>query len=281
MKHPRSFGLPEYIILGSLGIIITSILLFYAIDVRNLWGMRDTLFGANTAPFYFTYRPFFFHHYGRNTGIAEIVQWTLLSITTAICFFQAGKFQLKDTVLSRFFLLFGISMLWMLVEDAGDIRQTLMSYVQALAGENDQGLFGTLFEGIYFAAVATLPLWALYQARHTLRIVPRALGYLSLGLVFRYIAGGLSFVGTAFDLLIDQNLYTRWGDQLMNLSYRLGDADLQPLWESWNLVYWDYPIGFFLLDSLIEENIEIIGNALFLAGVIYLIRTFPRSKHVI
>ncbi len=279
MNHPfRRISTPEYIIIATSSVIFLSLTLFYLIDLRNFLGLRDILWNANPAPYYFTYRPFFFHHYGKNAGIAEILQWTLLAVTAGISFYQAGKYHLKDKVLNRFFLLFAISITWMLVEDAGDVRQTIMSYVQAAAGENDQGLFGTLFEGVYFVAIAVLPLFALYKARYSLRKIPRALGYLSIGLALRYLAGGLSFIGTAFDLLIDQNLYTQWGQQLILLSYRIGDSALQPLWESWNLVNWNYPIGFFLLDSLIEENIELLGNAFFLAGIMYLLKIVQRKN---
>jgi len=261
-------ALPEYIILSAVLFVLTSFILFYLIDLRNLWGIRDWLFDLERVYFYFTYTPFFFQHYGRNSGFAEIAQWGLLATAISIAFWLAGAAKHSRPQLARLGFLLGIGFVLMLVEDAGNLRHTLMSYVQLAAGEPDQGTLGTIFEAVYFAILGGIPLYALVRHGRALRTYGKAFGYMIMGFVLYAIAAGLSFAGTAFQMLLDRDLYTILGDALVKLSFRLGDADLPNLWEHWNQGNWLFQVGFFLMDSLIEENLELLAGAFLVAALL-------------
>ncbi len=264
----KGFKTPEYVILGSVVFVATSFLLFYLIDLRNLWGIRDWMFSLERVYFYFTYTPFFFQHYGRNSGFAEIAQWGLLASAISLAFLLAGSVKSRSVHLSSLCFLLGIGFVLMLVEDAGNLRHTLMSYVQLAAGEPDQGVVGTLFEGIYFAVLGGIPLYAFIRYGRSLREYGRAFMYMIIGFVLYASAAGLSFAGTAFQMLLDRDLYTIMGDIMISLSLRLGDEALPALWESWNSGNWLYQVGFFLMDSLIEENLEILAGAFLVAALL-------------
>lgn len=260
--------IPEVIIIGS-GVFVTiSFVSFYLIDLRNTWGLREWLFSVERVYFYFTYTPFFFQHYGRNSGFVEVAQWALLGSAIIFTALLAGRFYEQQKALSRFFILMTVAFTLILIEDAGDVRHMMMSYVQLAAGEPDQGVVGTLFEGLYFAILGGIPLYALIRYGRALQTFGKAWWYIIAGFAAHAIAVSLSFIGTAFQMLLERDVYTILGEQLVTFSYRLGTADLPEIWEAWNAENWILPIGFFLLDSLIEENIELIGNAFLLAGLI-------------
>lgn len=274
MWYQNPSFLSKGLIIISLIIVTLSLGAFLTIDVLNVAGTRDFLINIDHRPFFFPYQPFTFYHFGRSNGIAEIIQWSILALGIGISFFQAGKWSEKETSRSQFFLIFGLTFLIMLLEDAGDIRHTLMSYVQVVANEPDQGIFGTIFEALYFVGIGFLPAWALFQYRSLLRRIPRAFTYLIIGVFLRYLAGSLSLIGTAFDMFLEHNLYTLWGKQMVQLSYSLGGTELQILWtDTWS----EDHIAFSLLDSLIEENIEIIAYACMVAGIMYFLNKKPTT----
>jgi len=273
----KNWGWSEVIIIFALAYVLLSFVLFYFIDLRNAFGLRDWLFSVDGAYFYFSYTPFFFQHYGRNSGFAELVQWTFMGGSMFLSAFIAGYYYTKKREVMMFFGLFSFALVLMLMEDAGDVRHTLMSYIQLAADEPDQGVFGTIFEGLYFAVLGGVPLYALIRYGKSIKKYTKVYWYIVAGFVAHAIAASLSFVGTAFQMLLEKDIYTIMGESLISLSYRLGDAALPEIWEAWNASSWMYQIGFFLMDSLVEENIEIIGNAFFLAGIIYFINSVLRK----
>jgi hypothetical protein len=283
-RELRPLGLPEYVLFGSLLVVLGSFLLFYAIDLKNVFGLRDWLHSGLQPYFYFTYFPFFFQHWGRNSGFAELIQWSLLGGSLLLSAFVAGRYYLQDKTRFTFFALMALALLLMLLEDAGNIRHTLMSYVQVFADEPDQGIIGTLFEAGYFLLLGGLPLYALVRYGRVLVVHAKAFTYLVAGFGLYFLAGSLSFIGTAFSGLLDRDLYTLAGERFSACALRWGDAELAVLWEAWNTENPIYPIGFFLMDSLVEENIEILGAAAFLAAMLAftalaLRGSLPRSSH--
>ena len=266
-RKKKKWQYPEYILLSVILLAILSLLIFYFVDLRNLWGLRDALINTKPDYFFFTYRPFFFQHWGRNSGFVELIQWSILGASALLAAFLSGRELLKNKKLSIFWLLLGISFILMLIEDAGDIRHTLMSYVQAITNEPDQGIFGTLFEFLYFAVLGGLPLFALVRYWSELKGFNRVKKYLVIGFIFYALASGLSFIGTAFEGMMDKNIYDIFGERFHNFCLQLGDAELPSFWQDCNERSSNFQIGFFLLDSLIEENLELIGAGAILAGI--------------
>jgi len=270
-KHTfQNLGLPEYIMIFASTYVALAYLLFYAIDLRNIFGIRDWLFTVEGVYFYFTYTPFFFQHYGRNSGFAELVQWGFLGASMFLAAWYAGRAYIQNKNISKFLMILSIAFVLMLIEDAGDVRHTLMSYVQLAFDEPDQGIFGTAFEALYFAGLASVPIYALIRYGTELRTYNKAFWYIIYGFIAHALAASLSFIGTAFQMLLERDVYTIMGDMFVSFSFKIGDEALPMLWESWNAQNWLYQIGFYLMDSLVEENIEIIGNAAFLAGILTL-----------
>lgn len=269
--------LAEVVFLSAIGAVILSFVLYYLIDLRNVFGIRDWLFALDSSYFYFTYTPFFFQHYGRNSGIAELIQFGLLGSAIFFAAYTAGLLYATKRTVSKFCMVLAIALLLFVFEDAGNIRHTLMSYVQVAAGEPDQGVVGTLFELIYFSILASVPLYGLWRYGSSITQYTKAFVYIVIGFLAYALAAGLSFIGSAFQMLLDRDVYTLLGEYFVAISLRLGDEDLPVLWQQWNEHNWLYQIEFFLLDSLIEENIEIIATAALLAGFITLYQSTVKN----
>jgi hypothetical protein len=275
-------NLANLVLLGTSAYIFLSFLVFYLVDLRNAFGLRDILLDTSGVYFYFTYVPFFFQHYGRDGGFAEVAQWILLAGTIILAAFYAGKFSGVQKLVSRFWMVMALGFTLMLLEDAGEIRHLFMSYVQWMAGEPDQGLYGTLFEGICFLILGGLPIYALWKYGHSIRKHGKVFIYMLLGIIAHAVAASLSFVGTAFQMTIDTDVYSLMGEKFKQGSLYLGTSDLPEIWDAWDANNWLYQVDFYLMDSFVEENIELLGNAFFLAAAVsvygmYNKRQIPQS----
>ncbi len=259
----RFFRISRLVVTLTLTLVILSYLAFYFIDLRNIFGLRDFLFSTEGSYFFFTYRPFFFQHWGRDGGIAEVFQWFFLGSSGLIAMFSATKMHNKNRGLFMFWLLMSIAFILMLIEDAGNIRHLTMSYVQWIFNEPDQGVMGTLAEFLVFSVIGGIPLYALIRYWNDIKSFAKTKTYLLLGFFFYGLAVSFSFLGTAFEGILPVNLYAFLGKFFYDFSLSLGDQNLEKIWSESS-----FNIEFFLMDSLFEENIELLGSGILLAACI-------------
>ena len=272
LKEKRSkitYYLPEFILGSAIFSILISLVVIYLVDLHNFLELRDFLFSVNPAYLFFEHRPFAFYHWYRNGGIAELLQWGALGGAAFISAFLAGKLQGKDKKAYLFWLIIGIALVFMLIEDAGDPRHTIRSYVQVVFSEAVQGTMGTITELIYFSILAMIPTYAILRYGKILLESLRSFVYILLGFISYAVATILSFLGDGIDL------YHNLGAEFRHWLVSKGDDSVAQQWQAWEAEEgWNF-IDYFLMDSLIEEAIELIGAAAFLAGAIaYLIFYF-------
>jgi hypothetical protein len=151
---------------------------------------------------------------------------------------------------AAFFLLFGIGLALMMVEDAGDIRHMLRSYVHAGFGSRVLGIqTGLIVEVPYFLALAAVPLYALVRYGRYVWRFPSSRRYMVAGYGLYAVAGGAS----GFRILGD--LYVRVGrfidERLFAGRFAVPQGQSQ-----------EYA-HFYLVDGPIEESIESLAAACF------------------
>jgi hypothetical protein len=151
MKNKKKLIMADKIFIFAISLVLFSFLAFLLVDLHNIFSLRDVLFNTKPYYFYFTYYPFFFQHWGRNSGIAEVFQFIFLGGAIMISAFIAGTRIKASKRQFNFWLLLAISLTLMLLEDAGNLRHTFMSYVQAIFVEPEQSWAGSSFELLYFA----------------------------------------------------------------------------------------------------------------------------------
>lgn len=266
----KNIKLSDKIFIFGLSLVLFSFLAFLLVDLHNIFGLRDVLFNTKGYYFYFTYYPFFFQHWGRNSGIAEVFQFVFLGGAIMTSAFIAGSRLNISKRQYKFWLLLAISFTLMLLEDAGNLRHTFMSYVQAIFVEPEQSWGGSSFELLYFGILGGLPLYTLIRYGGFLKRYKKTRIYLIIGYIFYFLAGSLSFAGTAFSKVFEKNFYSQAGHHFYNFALKIGDKELTEIWTNWQANS-SFPINFYLMDSLVEENLEIIGaSALFAAVVSFL-----------
>lgn len=267
-------NLPEYFFGLGIFLVFLSMAGFYLIDLRNIFGLREILFNLRQDYFFFLYTPFFFQHWARNGGIIEIIQFIILGACALMSAFVAGIIKsnnYSDSLkkVGKFWLIMSVVFILFLIEDAGDVRHTFLSYVQAIFDEPDQGIMGTLAELLYFAFLGGIPFFALIYYWKNLKFFLKAKIYLLIGFVFYAFSALISFVGTAFEGLLEKNLYDLAGEKFYQFSLKIGDACLSEKWQAWDEGGHFYlTIKFMLMDSLIEENIELVAVFGLLASIL-------------
>lgn len=192
-----------------------------------------------------------------NDRPVEWTQWLLLPAAILLAgYTSACAVSHREPRIARFLLLFGAGMGLMLFEDTGDARHQLRRWAENFI--DPEGLFGlrlsTLIDIPYFALIAALPVYALVRYGPDIWRSVTARFYLCVGFGFYAMAGagsGLSAVG---------DLYTRIGAGLDALlfggRFPVDDDYTQPV------------AHFMFVDSVIEESIETIAAAAFLATVL-------------
>jgi len=183
-------------------------------------------------------------------GAAEVMQWLMLGLAAALAFFASGWLRgIRANVrLERFWLIMGMALLLMLMEDAGNVRQAVSIYAGMLLG----GAAGSAGEYLVFALIALVPglavLWywrLVWQLRRT-RIL----------LLGGFVAYGAAGIGSA----LRRAWYEPAGWWVHEWIFAGRIAELPG-------VHYGFTHGFWLMDFLVEETMELIGATLMAAAV--------------
>jgi len=252
--HPHVyFGL----IVGFLGLSWLAVVL---LDFLNVGGAGEwflfsgsVLILDNSQTLYGTPAPFF-HVWFQNGSVIEWLQWTCLATVGVMGTWLGSDLRESEYDTARFFwLLLGIGALLMLIEDAGDPRHAMIGFVSLLYPVLPGGFpIETFFElFIYFPLLAALPLYALFRYYRVVK---------QIALVAPYLWVGFAFYGTAAVFSASSGIgdwYLVAGDAMMFLvSDHLVAAET------------GMRVNFYLMDSLVEESIELVGAAGLLSATV-------------
>lgn len=246
--------LPELILGLALLSVVISLALFYVIDLRNVFGLGSLV------------NRHFFQHWWRDGGPTEWLQWGLLASAALVAAFSAGRVFGHDKCVCAFWAIMALALVLMLIEDAGNPRHRIREYVRFAFKEEGAGLglMVTASQLLYFAVLASVPIYALVRHGHVLKRLLRVKVYVLIGFASYALSASLSFAGDAFSALLDRSFYSFSGEFLYRLSLRLGDDGLEQAWGGHGHEY----IPFRLMDGMVEESIELIGAASFLAATV-------------
>ena len=218
-------------------------------DMFNVWGW-GAWFTFEASPHMFEENNAFFYAWFDDRSPIEWMQWLCLGSFSILSAYHAGRLQrTSDRVLFVFWALMAVGGMLLVLEDAGSPRHRvleLLAIVPFLRAY--EGAVVVIFElFIYFPALAVLPVYAFYRSYHRIRQMPTIHRYLIIGFGFYAVAAffsassGIGFwyntVGTAWlDLMFSEHLL---------------DPD----------VYRQPELGFWLMDTLVEESLELVGAA--------------------
>ncbi len=269
-----AFQLSYYHVLGTgIGILLFSYLAIYLVDIRNSLGLRSTVQNQLV--------PVLWHYLFKERGPIELVQWLFLGAFATTCgylYHRLRKMGKSDK--ARFWLLFAIAGVLMLIEDALNPRHFIL---RDLLLHQINWTTLNLLETAYFGAIAAIPAFAVIKyGRKTLENRTTAI----------LVAGGFLFYGTAVfisgpadltdinqqigDTLYEATISMGGGEELRAL-YEQGDQNIERLEEERGVGMMD--VRYMLKDFLVEESLELLGATFLLASAVsYLQFTYRKRQ---
>lgn len=192
-----------------------------------------------------------------NDHPVEWTQWFLLAFSVFVAgFLSAVIYARKQIPSAKFFLLFGIGLGLMLIEEAGDIRHTISPWVRSFLGDEIAGLsYRVVSEVPYFALLASVPAYAVLRyGIFVWREYLQARWLFLSGIALYAVAA----VSSALRHLND--FYIRVG-----------------AWVDTRFFAGRFPVPddmtqerahFFVVDGVIEESVELLAITMILAGLL-------------
>ncbi len=232
---------PGTLILAVLGWLVLAWTVFIAVDI-----LRVVDLGMNS--------PMWRHLF--NNRPIEWTQWLILACAVVAAAYLAGRLHSEThAMVSRFFLLLAIGLGLMLIEEAGDIRHAISGYVYRLFGSEVFGLHYRVVSDVpYFAALAAVPLYAvLGYGRYVWESV-KIRFYLVSGVGLYALAAMSSGFRTLGDLYIGLGAFV--DGALFANRFPVPEGMTQTR------------AHFFLVDSVLEESVELLAAAMMLAAIL-------------
>ena len=252
-------ALPFTVIIFSLGYIGLALTLSYLIDIQqmNILGLRSWLVGKDYEI------PLLWFHIFREAHLTENIQWLFLGASVV----GAGRLGMKhlrqQSHLCRIWFLLSGGIFLMLLEDAANIRHHLTTFIGAVYFEVDPdslawrtGWPRTFIEFAFFTVVGIIMVATFIYILKNIRPSSSGVKLLTAG----YLTYGIATVFSATRNM--GNWYAEIGGRILN--QLTAGASLG--WTGETTAY-DNPLGFWFMDFVVEESLELLGAAFLLAAV--------------
>ena len=263
-KSPSIWGRiqPIHVFGFALGYLALAWLVSYYGDAHNFLSLQERLINRGRE------RPFMWYFLFMEGSPTEMLQWAYLAGTVVLCGYLSGQLRAKKYFPpSRFFLLLGVGTSIMLMEDAGNLRHQIKYYVRLIFG--DTMILGMGTEIVFYLLLASLLLyafvkywrypWQSWQTRY-------------------YMIGGCLFYAVAAIASATRHFrdwYDHAGEWILKV---LG------LSETVNALFIPYSggrdAGFYIMDFLVEESIELMGASALCAAILAYLREFQKTPGV-
>jgi len=264
---------PINILYFTLLYLFLAFLLSFLIDILNVYGIRDLI----VANLEMDLNPIIWYQLFQDGSPTEILQWLFLGFSAISSGILVGKFYHKDNKIAAFWLLLGITFTLMLIEDAGNPRhfygQRLQRFINP--GGNDIRTIVTL---LFYSILAFIPIYAVIKyGKHLIDKIKnkKILIYFSLGFVFYGIA---AFSSATRDIF---NWYQRVGNFLYFNIINFGNEELLMLTNELDMALGRVEgrgIGWYFMDLVLEESIELLGATFFLIATLLLLKYTLANK---
>ncbi len=259
-----------FIILAVMIVLLTlSIVAVVLVDVYNYFGLADLL-KENIAD-----TPLLWYQMFTEGGPVELMQYAMnLASVIVLCLLSGIMLAKKHRYFGRFFL-FALVVAFMLLEDTGNIRHLVRNVTTHLLGieEGYRSELGILIEVAIYGAIGFLMVFSLVRIRKLLFIHKRAFKFLIAG-YFVYGAVALASATRHFN-----DWHPRLGDAIID---RFNLLEI----EAWQIASDHYAdkgrrLGFYFIDNLFEESLELLGATLLFCGFLTLFLMMKNSAFVV
>lgn len=218
------------------------------VDVFGLWGVQAWL-GAHAN------QPLLWYYLFVDGGPTELLQWSTLAATAIMGGMLVGRLQVAgEQTAARFWILIAVTAGILAIEDPADWRTPLSLGVTRVFGVDAQHPLRDITMGVYYAAISSVPVYAVLRYGRVVWDSPARVWFFAgmslyalaaMGSVTRYV-GGYEWLGGRIDRLAGG---------------RLGDGFIHHFTPQ-------RPPGWWLVDLVIEESMELMAAALLLTAVV-------------
>ncbi len=238
----------------------------FLVDIYDYMGVRSWLYEHESITV-----PFLWDYLFSEGGPAEILQWLFIGLFGLTAGYLSGLLRARDQYRpSRFWFLFALLAVFMIMEDAGNVRHFLTTRGVLLF--RDEMIYRSVIELIYFGLIALIPLTALIKYRRQLLRHRRTTVLLLTGCFLYALAVGMS--GTR-DIRF---WYQTAGNIIYEWTLEFGGEDLQTLYEETDEILKNMgqiEIRYRMMDYLVEESLELLGAAFLWASSLSYLEYMP------
>ena len=198
----------------------------------------------------------------------EWLQWIALAGCVLTCGFLWGRAQTLGRPYAPFFGILGMGLCLMLIEDAGNLRHGLSKLVLVdFLGLPGRGLAKSMMDLVVYSALAGLMVAPFVLYLRQLRPGMRA----SVLFLSGYAAYGLAAFSSASAYV--GNWYARVGNDIIAATGIDIDARLSWTRMAEHVAEGTRPdLGFWMMDFLYEESLELLGAGMILAALLSLVQ---------
>lgn len=260
-----------YIIYIAVIYILAMLLLSYLIDIRNIFGLSDWLYIEGFDP------PLFWLQIFKEASLTEYLQWFLIGSSAILAALYGGMKLKLTTKFPWTWILLVIGLALMFLEDTINLRHqasNIIGYyyfgldVTTMAWRTSA--LRSYIEIIIFAALGSIMVMALIFI-----LKDRSNGLVGKKILF----AGYFFYGVAAICSATRNIgnwYAVIGEKILNFLTR----GVELSWSGESIMFHRDPLGFWFMDLVVEESIELLGAAFILAAIVAFITHTRRSANI-
>ena len=248
---------PKYLLLFTILFLITLYILIWLVDFKQVYVLGITEW-THQFP-----APIFWLHIFREGFLVENLQWLFLGFSSMLAFAMVfiGRFDDKRTRTG--WLLFGIGLFIMLLEDSINLRHRLNYFLSQTVNfgpdEYEEWVwsyYGISVELIFYAMLGTIMLISFYVLyKYALNKSEKKI------LVIGYCFYAIAAIASATRHI--GSWYYTAGECLLDLF--TGTNELG--WNSESLLFSIHPLSYYFMDHIIEESIELLAASLILITI--------------
>lgn len=241
-------------------------------DIFNIGNIQDRLLSAGLEI------PYFFFHLFAQSSPTEVFQWLLLIASVLLCGVICGKASSKnEKSVALFFLLIGLGLSIMVLEDAGNIRHITTRYTDMIFGFTERrNIVRIIVEFIIYGLLGGLMVYPLVKYGKSIGFKKTTKYYLAIG----YLAYATASVASASRYIGDW--YDRFGARILYLvnidrfdTWHVAVSNLEDL--NTHATH----MGFYFMDYAVEESIELIGAGFLLASLLSFYESYKEKSSLI
>ena len=255
-------ALPKYLLLFTILLLLTLYILIWLVDFKQVYVSGVTEW-THQFP-----APIFWLHIFREGLLVENLQWLFLGLSAVLSYLIYIKHSSQRNNVKLGWLLLATGLLIMLLEDSINLRYKLSYFLSLHFYDGNIGNYEWFKSS--FRTIVELSVYAILGS-----VMISSYYYLFRSgmnkFAFRYLTGGFIVYAIAAFCSATRNIGSWYEIVGINILDRLTEG-LDLFWNAESMIFLLSPLGFYFMDHVVEESLELIGATLILCFLISVIQ---------